>query len=127
MSSRAARWVLAASALPFGGIGAAFLGWPHEMARHLELEITGATGTTDLRAVYGGLQIGIAVLLLLGAARSALTRCALATAVAGFAGLAAARVAGLAVDGGEQALNHLLLAGELVGLAACGTALWSRH
>lgn len=52
-----------------------------------------ATGSVDLRATYGGLQLAVGVLLLAGALRAALTRQVLLTYAVLCAGLGSARLA----------------------------------
>ena len=54
----------------------------------------------EVRAMYGGLQLGIGLLLLWGAQRSAIQQqMAYAVMIACFAGLAGGRVVGLLLDG----------------------------
>ena len=57
------------------------------------------TGTTELRAMYGGQQTAIGVLALLGAVRGSLTRTALVTLGTLALGLGSARLFGVFVDG----------------------------
>jgi hypothetical protein len=58
-----------------------------------------ATATTELRAMYGGLQAGIGVLCLIALLRVRFVRPALLALAFLCAGLFTARLAGLAVDG----------------------------
>ena len=59
-----------------------------------------ATGSTELRAMYGGLQAAVGALALAGCLRRDLARPALIVLAALPAGLFTARVVGVAVDGG---------------------------
>src|SRR5512147_3016183 len=57
------------------------------------------TGSTELRAMYGGLQTAIGLLALAGALRAPLRRPALLTLGCLAAGLALARLGGVMLDG----------------------------
>jgi hypothetical protein len=78
-----------------------------------------ATGSTELRAMYGGLQAGLGALALAAALRPGLARTALTTLAFLCSGLALARLSGLAIDGGPSAYTVSGLAFELAsaGLA----------
>ncbi len=57
----------------------------------------------EVRAMYGGLQLGVGLLLLWGAQRSAIQQqMACAVMIACFAGLAGARAVGLLLDGQDS-------------------------
>lgn len=58
------------------------------------------TGSTELRAMYGGLQTAIGALALAGAARDTMTRPALLTLAFLCSGLGSTRLLGLLLDGG---------------------------
>ena len=118
-----ARLVLRLSALPFAGIGLAFLLAPEGMARHVGVSLAGATANHDVRAVYGGLQLGCAALLLWGAARPERVRFALVAQLLLYAGLAGARLVAWAQVGAPSALGLALHAGEGLGLTAAWLAL----
>ncbi len=120
---RFARIVLALSALPFAGVGAAFLAAPAAMAGLVGVSLSDATADADVRAVYGGLQIGCAVLLALAASRPEAVRFGLMAQLSLYGGLAAARFVAYAAAGLPSALGLALHAGELVGLAL-GVLAW---
>ena len=61
------------------------------------------TGLTELRAMYGGLQLGAGCLLLAGLLNPSYTVTALRTAVFLFAGLAIARTIGITLDSSMSA------------------------
>ena len=117
------RWVLALSCLPFLGIGVAFLGWPAAMASRVGLSLADALADNDVRAVYGGLQLGIGSFLASCATRPDWEVPGLVAALLAFGGLAAARVVSLAVVGAPGPLGLLLHAGEVAGVAASLFAL----
>lgn len=113
-----ARIVLLLSALPFLAIGVAFLLDPGGMAAHVGLSLRGTIADSDVRAVYGGLQIACGALLGLGcvAVRHASVRAALRVQILLFAGLAGARLFSLVRVGSPGELGWKLLAAEAVGL-----------
>ncbi len=114
--------VLRASALAFGAIGAAWLFAPARLAPLVGIELTSPTALTDARAVFGGLECGIAALLWWCARDAARVDFGLWLALAGFGGLAAGRVVGFALDGPGDAFGNALFAAELVGFAAAAFA-----
>ncbi|MBW2234825.1 MAG: DUF4345 domain-containing protein [Deltaproteobacteria bacterium] len=122
---RFARLVLGLSALAFAGIGAAFLVAPEAMAARVGVSLAGATAANDVRAVYGGLQLGIAAFLFHSARRPETLRTGLAVQLFTFAGLAAARLVSLLLDGNPGALGLALHAAELLGFA-CGAVARAR-
>lgn len=114
---RLARVVLVLSAIPFVSIGVAFLLFPARMGALVDLTVSGATATADVRAVYGGLQLACG-LLLLGVARDARWyRAGLIAQLSLYGGLAGARLLSYPVSGLPSALGLTLHTGELVGFA----------
>ena len=111
-----ARIVLALSALPFLGIGLAFLVDPAATGRNVGLELTNVTAHNDLRAVYGGMQIGFAGFLVLASRHASWTVPGLVAQVATFGGLFAARVLSWAIDGWPDTLGFALHGAEALGL-----------
>lgn len=114
---RFARLVLGLSALAFAGIGAAFLVAPHAMGARVGVSLSGAVAANDVRAVYGGLQLGVGVCLAWLARRPQTLRAGLTLQLFGFGGLAAARFASLLLDGHPGALGLALHGAELVAIA----------
>lgn len=80
---------------------------------------TSATGSTELRAMYGGLQVAIGVLALAGALRPPAAAPALRVLALLCAGLGAARLAGAVLDGAFSSYTVAGLAFELGSVAAC--------
>jgi len=68
---RLARFVLAASAVPFAASGLAFLIAPLAMSARIGSVLGDATADSEARAVYGGLQLACAALLAWAARGSA--------------------------------------------------------
>jgi len=78
------------------------------------LVASSGTGSAELRAMYGGLQIAIGVFVGLGAFRPALQRPALLMTAFLTTGLATARLLGALVDGGFSAYTWGGLGFEIV-------------
>jgi Domain of unknown function (DUF4345) len=79
------------------------------------------TGSTELRAMYGGLQVALGGLALSGAARAEMTRPALVTIAWLTAGLGTARLFGAALDGGLSGYTIFAL---LFELGSASVARW---
>lgn len=116
------RVVLALSAVPFALVGVAFLIAPAPMAGWVGVEITSPTADSDVRAVYGGLQLGCALLLAVAASRNEWVRAGLVAQVVLYGSLGAARFVSYALVGLPSSLGLLLHTGEIVGLALGGAA-----
>jgi hypothetical protein len=76
-----------------------------------------ATGSTELRAMYGGLQAGLGLLAGLAVFRASLVRPALIALVFLTGGLATARLLGVALDGGFSSYTAMGLGFELATVA----------
>jgi len=95
-----ARVFLVLSAILWLPYGLYCLLQPHSLAEAAGVVATTPTGTTELRAMYGGLQAAIGVLALVGAIRGSVTRTALVAVGTLTLGLGSARLLGLLMDGG---------------------------
>jgi hypothetical protein len=111
------RITVALAALLFLGLGAAFTLWPVPMAAVVGIELHSATALTDLRAVYGGMNLGLGIYFIIAFTTAGGRRSALTALIAIFAGLGTIRVVGIAVDGPQDPITYVLLGGEVVGLA----------
>jgi hypothetical protein len=118
-----ARLVLVLSALPFAAIGLAFLVRPVAMASLVGVTLEGSAADNDVRAVYGGLQLGCAAFLAACAYVPGWLRPGLAAQLMTFGGLALARIVSWVAVGLPEGLGLLLHLGEVVGLAA-GVWAW---
>jgi hypothetical protein len=79
---------------------------------------------TDVRAYYGGLQLGLAAFIGLSLLRLDLIRAALTLLVLVYSALALARIGGLWLDGGaQQTFNLYALLLEVVSAGLCYWAL----
>lgn len=101
-------------------LGLAYFIRPEEMASFSGALLMGSAAVTEVRAYYGGLQLGLAAYLAMALLRQDLLRPALILLVLLYSSLALARIAGLWLDGGAQQtfnLYALLLEVALAALA----------
>lgn len=94
------RVFLAANALLWLPYGLYCLAQPHMLAEVAGVAAASTTGSTELRAMYGGLQAAIGALALGAAFRRDLQRTALITLAFLAGGLFSARLVGAFTDGG---------------------------
>jgi len=113
------------NAILFASVGVGFLVAPEFFGAWVELELSSDTARTDVRAVYGGLDLGMGLFLLWCGADPERTRAGIAAATLGVVGLAFGRTLGSAIDG-LSAANALFLAIELT-CAAGGLVAWRLH
>ena len=104
------RVFLAANALLWLPYGLYCLARPHMLAEVAGVVAASTTGSTELRAMYGGLQAAIGTLMLVAVFRSNLRRTALITLAFLAGGLFSARLVGAFTDGGPSSYT----AGALV-------------
>jgi len=124
MPVTAARIVLFLYGLMFLGFGLAFLLSPLSMASMTAFQLLSPAAVTELRAFYGGLEIGLGAYLLAGMLSRDWMAPALQALVAVSGGIACGRIFGMLVD--DSASPHVLLylAVELLGVALGAFALY---
>jgi hypothetical protein len=120
------RVFLVLSALVWLSYGLYCFAAPASLAGGAGVAFQSPTGSTELRAMYGGLQVAIGALAALGALRAAWQRHALVALAFLTAGLGVARLAGLALDGGLSSYTGMALAFEW-GSAVAATLLLARE
>ena len=116
-----ARSLVFASALIFVVVGAGFLLIPRQLGGVLELSLPTAMARTDVRATYGGLELGFGIFLILCVVRREWIRpglWALALTVGGFA---IGRVVGFVAEG---TINNFMLFFLVLELAVALLALF---
>jgi hypothetical protein len=119
-----ARVVLVIQLLALAGLGLAYFVRPHEMANLSGMLLMAPAAATDVRAYYGGLQLGLAAFIGLSLVRHDLIRAALTLLVLVYSALALARIGGLWLDGGaQQTFNLYALLLEVVSVGLCFWAL----
>ena len=117
-----ARLVVGVSVVAYGGVGAFFLLAPELAAAQVDLGLGSATADNDVRAVYGGLQLGVAAFLCIALRREAWLSPALALLGVTMGGLALARLVSWAAVGLPSGLALALHAAEVAGVAAAALA-----
>lgn len=113
----AARIFLGASALLWIPYGIYCFLRPEALAEAAGVSFGTPTGSTEIRATYGGLTFALGALAALGALSPAWTRQALLTLGVACAGFGLARIAGVAMDGGTTAYTVQALLLEFVSVA----------
>ena len=121
----APRIFLAISAVLWLPYGVRCLLDPAVLGGTADVVAASATGTIELRAMYGGLQIAVGLLALAGALRPALAQHALVALGAVSAGLGITRLGAAAISGEFASYTVMALALEFTMLAAV-LALWRR-
>ncbi|MGB5415977.1 MAG: DUF4345 family protein, partial [Polyangiales bacterium] len=116
MGSRYPSIVLWICALVFLGTAIVFTVMPQEMFAPLGLTVPVGAPLTELRAVYGGLEVAIGVFLLFCARRGGVAlELGLLLSFLSFSGLAAYRGIGMGVDGPQVPMMSALLLAEAAG------------
>ena len=123
--SRFARVVVILTGLITLGFGAAFLLVPAAMMEFVELDLTTPSALTEIRAIYGGFQIGLGTFLLICASNPTLFAPACLTGCLVLGGAALGRMVGMVVDGDPLQSIVLLFTLELSGAVLNGYALWT--
>jgi hypothetical protein len=100
--------------MAFGGAGLAFLVAP-ELLRFVDLAPGTAAARSDVRAVYGGLELGVAALLGACAHRPEWLRFGLVAQALAFGGLVLGRLVSLALDGAPTPIAVALGLAEALG------------
>jgi hypothetical protein len=115
-----ARWSLAGTAAAFAGFGVALLIKP-DLLSLVDIKLKSDAARTEVRAMYGGMEIGLAVFFALCAANREWYRPGLWAQTAGLGGLVLGRALGIALSTKRRPLLWALLAAE--GTAAITGAL----
>jgi len=108
--------VLSICALVFLGTGVLFTVIPQDLFAPLGLTVPDGAPLTELRAVYGGLEVAIAVFLLFCARRGGVAlELGLLLSFLSFSALAAYRGIGMGIDGPQVSMMSALLVSEAAG------------
>ena len=118
-----ARIVLSIQIVALTALGLAYFIRPEEMASFSGALLMGSAAVTEVRAYYGGLQLGLAAYLAMALLRMDLLRPALLLLVLLYSSLALARIAGLWLDGGAQQTFNLYAL--LLEVVSAGLAWWA--
>jgi hypothetical protein len=120
------RIALITAASGFAGFGVACLVRPRSVLRRVDVRAHSARGHTELRAMYGGLELGLGAFFAVAAAKREWARPALLAQTLGLGALAAGRLAGILADHPRGALMKILFAAES-GTAALGAVALARR
>ncbi len=121
----AAKFTLGLTALAFVIIGVGFILVPVSWAESVEIVLPTRMARTDLRATYGGFDLGFGLFLAAAAHRPTWHAPGLYAAAIALAGFGLTRLAGVLLDGGLDPFMWALLAFELPVAALC-TLLYRR-
>ena len=112
---------LTLGALGFLAFGVTLLGAP-ELLALIEVDTVTATARSDVRAVYGGMELGVGLFLVVCARRAEWRRAGLVAQAFAMSGVVTGRLVSLAVDGVPRAIAFAFwgveLAGALLAIAA---------
>jgi hypothetical protein len=108
--------VLLALAAGFVAFGVAFLLAPAKVAAVADLTTHGKNGLIELRAFYGGIELGLGLFFGVSALRPAWHVPALWAAFLTLGGVVGARIYGISVEGSAGAMIYVFLAVEIAGL-----------
>ena len=108
------------AALIFAGFGIWFLIRPDALSG-IGIEVTGPSARIDVRATYGGFELGVAAFLFWCAAREGRHRAGLIATALIVGGFGLGRLVGILIEGGATAFMWFFLAIE-VGYTAL--AVW---
>jgi hypothetical protein len=111
------RLLLAFIALTYTGFGFVFLFYPSDMAAIVGIAFPTTSPRTDFRAMYGGLEIGVGVFLLVCSMRREFVRVGLFASACALVAMATSRTVGLMLDG-ISVLQVMIATAEWVGGAA---------
>jgi uncharacterized protein YjeT (DUF2065 family) len=114
---RTARTILGLFGFVFVGVGLYYLGFPEAGAEAVGIRLDTPMARADLRAVYGGLDLAIGLLLLRSAHRGDVL-VGLRIQAYAFGGLLLGRLLGQALDSPSDSLVAWLVLIELAGLVS---------
>lgn len=117
------RAVLLGLSAAFVAFGVAFLLAPAKLAAFADVSTTSKLGLVELRAFYGGIEIGLGVFLAVTAMRREWQLPGLLCALLSLLGVAVARIYAMTAEGWPGATVLLFLAIELAGVVAAGFGL----
>jgi hypothetical protein len=117
------RAVLLVNAAVFIAFGVAFLIAPVKVGGWLDLTPSVNTGRTELRAFYGGLELGWGAFFTVAALRKNWHVPALVAALFGYVGLVGARIYGISAEASASMVTVLALLSEVAGATVTAWAL----
>lgn len=123
MPHKITKWFLCLNAIGFGIVGIAYIVAPSVFSQLLTGTVPNtASGLIDMRALAGGLNLAIGLLLTISAAKSKYHRAGLLSVLFILTIMATTRVIGIIIDGNPNLVMYIYLDFELFG-AVCALAL----
>jgi hypothetical protein len=120
--------VLALVSLAYAAFGVQWLARPEQMARPLGILLTNGDATSDARAVYGGMELGLALFLVHCNLAPSRRATGLAAATLTLLGLGSSRLIGILLAAGVvTAGTTQLLATDLAGTLICASVWIAYH
>jgi len=120
------RLFLAIVILMLGGFGVGFLVRPRRFANLIDLRLDSTTAISDVRAVYGGLEIGLAIFLAWCAVDPTRIQVGLGVTAIVFGAVAASRLVGMFLDRPVTSMTVKIFAAE-AATAIIAVLLADRH
>jgi hypothetical protein len=117
------RIALMTAACGFAGFGVACLTSPKKMLARVDVRARSARGRTELRAMYGGMELGLGAFFAAAMVKPGWETPALWAQALGLGGLAAARLGGILQDRPRGALMPGLVAAEGAAATLAAVAL----
>ena len=110
------------TAAAFTGFGAALMAKPERILKMVGIRAANANGRTELRAMYGGMEMGFGVFFAMAALKEEWRRPALTAIVCAIGALGATRIA-TAIAEGADPMMYALAAPEVTATALAAIAL----
>ena len=119
------RTVLILAAPMFGLFGVWLMFAPEKLSEWVGIESQSPAAMTELRAFYGGLEVGLAVFFLIAGLRTRLVASGCLALAIAMLGIAVARVLGLVLDGSGSTQVYMFLGSEVL-FVVLGFLGWRR-
>jgi len=121
---RLARWVVGLSCVVYTVAGVPFLLFPAQMTAFVGVSLSSVTADNDVRAVYGGVAVGLAFFLGMATRRDDWLVPALWVIALTLGGLALGRFISWGVAGIPEPLGLAMHVAEVAGLLLSTFVLW---
>lgn len=115
--------ILWIAAIVFASLGLAFLYFPEKLIAYVAIDLESAISFSEIRTIYGGMELGLACFFVYAAADAKRVRIGLVLMLAVFGGLIFGRLASIALDGFPEEPGLFLILAELSGLLAAALGL----
>ncbi|MBF0278484.1 MAG: DUF4345 family protein [SAR324 cluster bacterium] len=116
MSLSIVRFFVIGTGLLYVALGLSFIFATSTMISKLPLTVSGPAGTTEIRAVYGGLELALGIVFIYAGVFNRSLEFAVFTMLLTFIGLALSRGAGILIDGSNDSFTLRLWWIEILGV-----------